>query len=34
MHTKLYIASQAFIACNGELLCNTDLILQQQGYNA
>ena len=27
MHTNLWIASLAFIACNWELPCNIDLIL-------
>ena len=27
MHTNLWIASLAFMACNWELLCNIDLIL-------
>ena len=30
MHTKPYIASPAFTACNWELCCNTDLILLQK----
>ena len=30
MHTKPCIASLAFIACNWESLCNTDLILLQK----
>ena len=29
MHTKPCIASLAFIACNWESRCNTDLILPQ-----
>ena len=30
MHTKPCIASLAFTACDWELCCNTDLILQQK----